>query len=288
MGVQCPCCPYVARCQGWLKKHALVHDVAKFACPMCDRLFKTVSNRNLHMREYHAKCRSFKCDLCDFATQHKRALDVHMKLHSDEKPYACPHCLFRAKRSFEIYVHVKAMHDNGRSKRKRREEEVAREFDAMALPYVREHTVTFDRLVEHGAARKRARVDFVFDMPWWLLLEVDEKMHVGIPIQDECARLLAIIAELSRASPEKKILIVRYNPDAYAQNGQVVKPTPEQRRDVIQRALRYEPEAQITVVYLFYRQSSGELPDVVREAAYDTRLRQYVVPAETALYGHNL
>jgi hypothetical protein len=211
-----------------------------------------------------------------------------MKLHSDEKPYACPHCLFRAKRSFEIYVHVKAMHDNGRSKRKRREEEVAREFDAMALPYVREHTVTFDRLVEHGAARKRARVDFVFDMPWWLLLEVDEKMHVGIPIQDECARLLAIIAELSRASPEKKILIVRYNPDTYAQNGQLVKPTPEQRRDVIQRTLRYEPEAQITVVYLFYRQSSGELPDVVRDAAYDARLRQYVIPAKTALYGHNL
>ena len=288
MGVQCPCCPYVARCQGWLKKHALVHDVAKFACPLCDRKFKTVSNRNLHLREYHAPNRCFKCDLCVFSTQHKRALDVHMKLHSDDKPYACPHCLFRAKRSFEIYAHVKAMHDNGRPKRKRREEEVAREFDSMALKYVREHTVSFDRLVEHGAARKRARVDFVFDMPWYCLLEVDEKMHVGIPIQEECGRLLAIIAELSRASPEKKILIIRYNPDAYAQNGRVVKPTPEQRRDVIQRALMYEPEAQITVVYLFYRQSSGELPDVVNKAAYDARLRQYVVPAETALYGDKL
>ena len=235
------------------------------------------------MRESHAPSPGYKCDLCDFATQHKRALDMHLKMHSDDKPHSCPHCLFTAKREFEIEKHVKAMHDSGRPKRKRREEELAREFTAMAFPYVREYTVKFDRLVEHGATRKKARVDFVLDMPWWLLFEVDERMHVGIPIKDECARLLAIIAELSRACPEKKILIIRYNPDTYAQNGQVVRPTPEQRRNVIQRALRYEPEAQITVVYLFYRQSSGELPDVVSEASYDARLRKYVVPDETAL-----
>ena len=290
MGVlQCPYCPYVARCPGWLKKHALVHEVAKLSCPLCDRKFKTISNLNLHLREYHAPSRCFKCDLCDFSTTHKRALTEHLtRIHSDDKPYACPHCLFRAKRGFEIKAHMMAMHDNGRPKRKRREEELAREFDSMALKYAREHTVTFGRLVEHGAVRKRARVDFVFDMPWHCLLEVDERMHVGIPIQEECARLLAIIAELSRASPEKKILIIRYNPDAFAQNGQVVKPTSEQRRDAIQRALRYEPQAQVTVVYLFYRQSSGEFPDVVDESAYDTRLKQYVIPAETALYSDNL
>ena len=113
-------------------------------------------------------------------------------------------------------------------------------------------------------------------------------MHIGIPIQDECARLLAIIAELSRASPDRQILVIRYNPDTYAQNGQVVKPTAEQHLDVIQRALRYEPEAQITVVYLFYRQSAGKLPSAANAAAYDARLRQYVVPAEAGLYGDNL
>ena len=182
-------------------------------------------------------------------------------------------------------MHVKAMHDGGRPKRKRREEQLARTFDEMNMAYVREHTVTFDRLLEHNAPRKRARVDFMFrQMPWWLLWEVDEKMHVSIPTEVECARLLAIIAELSRASPDKKILIVRYNPDCYAQNGHVVKPTQEQRQDVIHRMLSYVPQNQVTVVYLFYRRSSGELPDVVRETAYDDRLRQYVVPAETALY----
>ena len=72
--------------------------------------------------------------------------------------------LFEAKRSFEIYVHVAAMHDNGWPKSKKREEELARELDALASS-VSEHTLAFDRLVEHGAKRMRARVDFALGIP---------------------------------------------------------------------------------------------------------------------------
>lgn len=281
--LKCPCCPYVARCQGWLRKHALVHDVAKYACHLCGRRFKTVSNLNLHLREYHSPGPAYHCALCEFATQRKRALDVHLRLHSDEKPYACPHCLFRAKRKFEISLHVQSMH-TGRPRRKRREETVANTFNTLAVSYRREQTVTFDRLCEHRAKRRSARVDFVLDKDWGaILFEVDEAMHAVIPVEQECARMLAIIAVFMRAGLDKKLLIVRYNPDAFTQKGHVNKPTAGEREDAIRRALGYVPEGQVAVLYLFYRRSVGSLPDVVHEASYDAGLRQYVVPAETAL-----
>ena len=123
------CYPCVEPLQGSSNKHDLVRGAANYPCHLCGRLFKSVSNRNLHVREVHANTRAYRCDICSFSTQHKRALDMHMRLHSDEKPYHCPFCLYRAKRSFEITKHAQAMHDNGRPKRKRREEEIAREFD---------------------------------------------------------------------------------------------------------------------------------------------------------------
>ena len=96
--------------------------------------------------------------------------------------------------------------------------------------------------------------------------------------------MLAIIAKFARTCPTEKLLLVRYNPDAFAQDGHVVKPTSQQREETIRRALSYVPEAQVVLIYLFYRRSSGSLPDVVHEPAYDACLRQYVVPAEPALY----
>ena len=83
-------------------------------------------------------------------------------------------------------------------------------------------------------------------------------------------------------------MIVRYNPDCYAENGKVVKPTAEQRLDAIQRVLNYVPQNRVTILYLFYRSTGGWLPDVVGKPAYDERLRQYVLPAEIALYSDNL
>ena len=52
---------------------------------------------------------------------------------------------------------------------KRREEELAHTFDALGRPYVREHTVAFDKLVKHEALTRRAHADFMLQqMPWWV------------------------------------------------------------------------------------------------------------------------
>ncbi len=63
---------------------------------------------------------------------------------------------------------------------------------------------------------------------------------------------------------------MRFNPDAYRENGLIVKHSVGERTDAIREAIDYVPQAALTITYLFYRSLDG-LPEVVSHADYTLR-----------------
>ncbi|KAK7916091.1 hypothetical protein WMY93_011852 [Mugilogobius chulae] len=66
-------------------------DVKKFQCYVCRKTFGKKEHLQLHMR-VHTGERPFSCPTCDKAFSIKGTLDKHMRTHTGEKPYSCSAC----------------------------------------------------------------------------------------------------------------------------------------------------------------------------------------------------
>ena len=266
----CGLCSYQTKFPSWLRKHSVVHEEdRKFICETCSAAFKNLSALNLHRATHRDNV--YKCGLCSFACKHKRTLDRHLVVHTDEKPYKCPHCMFRGRREQDVKVHIRCMH-TGKPRRKRREEAVAELLNALSLPFDREFTI---RIV--AGPRKAARVDFKIEMPWgWLVLEVDEMQHSQYPVSYECSRMAAIYTEFAREHEASRLHIVRYNPDPWRQGCAIVKPSSEERANMLRAALEFVPDTNFAITFLYYRGGGDSLPDIVDHP--DFALKEHVLP----------
>ena len=266
----CPLCPYQARFAAWLRKHTTtVHERnhRPFVCDVCQASFTSLSNLN-HHRQIHG-ARQFACTMCDFTCTLKRVLDVHVRIHSDERPFKCDLCEYRTKRKSDLPIHCKCMHSKHAPRKKKREEDVALMFDSLSITYRREFMISFQR-----CARKYARLDFLIDVPFgWIILEVDERQHFQYQVSSECQRMALIFSEFSRRC-QGSLHIIRFNPDAYkGKDGRVIKSTQEERTEAIRKAIDHVPQAQFMITYLFYRSSDG-WPEITSHPDYT--LRQHV------------
>ena len=76
---------------------------------MCDKLFPTVSELNLHKVNHHkpvetAEEKSLKCEYCEFITKNKVSLNLHLETHMNQN-YPWDHCSYKA-------AHTKGSHQN--------------------------------------------------------------------------------------------------------------------------------------------------------------------------------
>jgi hypothetical protein len=91
------------------------------------------------------------------------------------------------------------------------------------------------------------------------LFEVDEMQHSSYRILHECQRMEALRRYHDQRYPAVALHIVRYNPQAYKQDGEVKKPTLQERTARIQECLEYVPESRFVISYVYYRTNSGRL-----------------------------
>lgn len=59
------------------------------SCVMCQSV---LSRKIKHPILTHCDSKSYICKLCDYATDRKKALKIHVRIHTDIKPYKCGHC----------------------------------------------------------------------------------------------------------------------------------------------------------------------------------------------------
>ncbi|XP_017005776.2 zinc finger protein Paris [Drosophila takahashii] len=77
-----------------------------FQCIHCDLSFAHKMHLEIHMR-VHTGERPFKCSYCPRSFAQKGNLQTHMRCHTGERPYGCPICPKRFRQVGQLRVHIR-------------------------------------------------------------------------------------------------------------------------------------------------------------------------------------
>ena len=273
-------CNYRCTTSTSLQQHKHKHTGEKpFVCDFdgctyrCSQPNSLQSHKRNHTGEYQ-----FTCDFdgCNFRCGVPSALQIHKRIHTGEKPFVCNEdgCWFRSAQKGGLKMHKLSMHTvEGRQRQKKREEQVAKALVNAGITFDRELTINFC-----GEGNKKlARIDFVIYREWGsVLLEVDEHQHEHYGISCDAARMLDIFAEQMKQGLAGKFHFVRFNPDAFKEDGRKQKVLMRDRLAALMETVGTEPQKQYSVTYLFYDRSDCPLPAICLDPEYPASLRAIV------------
>ncbi|XP_045196595.2 zinc finger protein 236-like [Mercenaria mercenaria] len=100
---KCPQCQYRGCEKSDIVKHLLVHEDPKHQCSICNKSFRHIKNKELHMKRHNGQ-RDYKCGVCDFYGYTFTDIRKHIeRKHTDCKSLICDKCgmVFRSEQLFK-------------------------------------------------------------------------------------------------------------------------------------------------------------------------------------------
>ena len=89
-----------------LKTHMNTHsEICPYICSICHKGFKKQFLLNYHLRTHITN--DFNCAVCDTYLPSKHILKVHMRMHTNERPFTCPDCPYKGTQKSNLNTHLK-------------------------------------------------------------------------------------------------------------------------------------------------------------------------------------
>ncbi|XP_066277739.1 zinc finger protein ZFP2-like [Branchiostoma lanceolatum] len=115
----CGLCPVSTNISEQLYKHVAeehggpCYSEQRYMCGVCEQRFVYMGPMKVHMRS-HTNERPFKCPQCAYAGKTQSALSNHVRMHTGEKPWTCEHCGRDFTRLDSMKRHISAHHTGHR------------------------------------------------------------------------------------------------------------------------------------------------------------------------------
>ena len=302
-----PGCEYKTKRTVNLKRHkANAHDIGVVwhFCdqPGCEYKAKDVGDLQKHKANVHAIDVVWRfCDQpgCEYKTKRTVNLKRHKAIAHDIGVvwHFCdqPGCEYKTKRACTLLRHVSTQHNDVYVARQKKQEERVRsalldggfvEYFATAnIPPVgyfkREKRIDF-RCADVQSSTAYARIDFVVSTSGGIVfLEVDEGQHLyGYDALVSCDMkrmshvMESLAVELGDALPS--IYWLRYNPDAYHVDGDLVRvPKADREQRLLDWLRAFESSSPLGIGYAFYDTEDGALC-VLDNESYSPHLAEVV------------
>ncbi|XP_021360123.1 uncharacterized protein LOC110454762 isoform X1 [Mizuhopecten yessoensis] len=89
---KCPHCDYRGCERSDISKHLLIHEEPKHLCEVCNKAFRHMKNKELHLKRHNGQ-RDYKCGVCDFYGYTFTDIRKHIeRKHADIKTLVCDKC----------------------------------------------------------------------------------------------------------------------------------------------------------------------------------------------------